>query len=155
MLTPRNKAYAKTKAEIERVLAFKEYKSYKALIEKKIFDMNGNISICCKPLNKIELIIKSIDDEISETIVEGKKIEILTEPEPTIEELQEKIKTLGEENADLRQTLETAEMALNGIKDVVDTALECEKDEGDSEELRLMKDLIKTKKRLNEIGINV
>jgi len=75
--------------------------------------------------------------------------------ENKVKELEEEIKILGEENADLKGLKETAETALNGIKDVVDTALECEEDKGDSEELRLMKDLIRTKKRLNEKGINV
>jgi hypothetical protein len=58
----------------------------------------------------------------------AKKETRITELEAELKAEKEKIKTLGEENADLTEAKDAAETALNGIKDVVDTALETEED---------------------------
>ena len=52
----------------------------------------------------------------------------ISELEVELDAEKEKVKTLGNENAGMKEAKESAETALNGIKDVVDIALETEGD---------------------------
>lgn len=82
----------------------------------------------------------------------GEKDTRITELESELKTEKEKVKTLGEENADVVEEKDTAETALNGIKDVVDTALEVEEDpdkgnkpaEGDTKGDAKLKEDLKT-----------
>ena len=83
----------------------------------------------------------------------GEKDVKITELETELKAEKEKVKTLGEENADAKEAKDTAETALNGIKDVVDTALETEEDpdkgnkpaEGDTKGDAKLKEDLKSK----------
>ena len=81
------------------------YKVYKALIEKRLYDKDGKLTVEIESVDKVEETIKSINDEISTTITEGKKLEITTDtdekgkvhPEGKTEVSEEDIEALYDE----------------------------------------------------------
>lgn len=70
----------KVTAKITEELGKDAYKVYKALIEKKLYDKDGKLTVEIESVDKVEETIKSINDEISATITEGKKLEITIDP---------------------------------------------------------------------------
>ncbi len=69
-------------AKITEELGKDEYKVYRALIEKKLFAEDGSLQVEIESVDKVEEIVKSLNDEISNTITEGKKLEITIDTDP-------------------------------------------------------------------------
>lgn len=72
----KSKLNTEVATKIGEELGKDEYKVYKALIEKKLFDKDGVLTVEIESVDKVEETIKSINAEISTTITEGKKLEI-------------------------------------------------------------------------------
>ena len=75
----KSKLTTEVAAKITEELEKDEYKIYKALIEKKLYDEKGKLTVEIESVDKVEETIKSINAEISATITEGKKLEITTD----------------------------------------------------------------------------
>lgn len=101
----KSKLATEVTAKITEELGKDEYKVYKALIEKKLYDEKGNLTVDIKSVDKVEETIKSINAEISATITEGKKLEITSDsdekgivhPEGKTEVSEEQIEALYDE----------------------------------------------------------
>jgi len=75
----KSKLAVEVTAKITEELEKDEYKVYKALIEKKLYDEKGSLTVEIESVDKVEETIKSINAEISATITEGKKLEITSD----------------------------------------------------------------------------
>lgn len=78
--TAKSKLTTEVTARITEELEKDDYKVYKALIEKKLYDGKGKLTVEIESVDKVEETIKSINAEISATITEGKKLEITSDP---------------------------------------------------------------------------
>jgi len=79
----RDDANVKTKlegeisAKVTEELAKDDYKVYRELIKKRIFDEEGNLTVNFESVDEVAKKIESINGEISATITEGKKLDVI------------------------------------------------------------------------------